>query len=449
MATTIDSQFPARVPDMPSAPTGLRRWVRDADIDRAVLPLTIVFLTYGTRDALTGVFRYWLPKFHLAGAWFIPDFMSFLVVAYFVWVMAIRRQSAWAILFSISVFVSAILGWIFMASSAVALLSSVKLMSPLFVGLAFAGRSIAERKWACYFMFMLAVVSTVGLLCSPLFDYPWVGMAVETFGQTKAVGRVWWSGGAIRYGGFAGDSTMAAYMCLFPLVIVHRHISPRLVLLMAGPVGLALHLSTSKTAIGCGVLFAAYYLLVVLPGLRKDDGERRRELTRLFAKWSFVLVPVPFILMLALGGTDLTKIDPMLFSMQDRINNTWTFPFTYLAQNFPIGLITGCGLGCFTYPMEYTQLAYLMVPVDNFYVATYVMLGVPFILFVIGMFTATIKSMDNEKLTLMALLNVYVITVQCYGPSTATIVMGYAFSDMFLNHTRQWKRRHRAGSAAA
>ncbi len=444
MATTIDPHLlPAG-----TSPSPLRRWIQDADLDRAMLPLTIVFLSYATRDALTGVFRYWLPKFHLAGVWFIPDMMSFVVMAYFIWVVAFRRQSAWAILFSASIFVSTILGWIFMSSSSVALLSSVKLMSPMFVGLAFVGRSIADRKWACYFMFALAVISTIGLLCSPLFDYPWVGMAVETFGQTKAVGRVWWSGGAIRYGGFAGDSTMGAYMCLFPLIIVHRHISPKLILLIAGPVGLALHLSTSKTAIGCGILFALYYVFVVLLGKRRADPARELRITRQLAKWSFVLVPVPFILMLALGGIDLTTIDPMLFSMQDRINNTWTFPFTYLAQAFPIGLITGCGLGCFTYPMEYTRLGYLMVPVDNFYVATYVMLGVPFILFVIGMFTATIKSTDREKLTLIALLNVYVVTVQCYGPSTATIVLGYAFSDMFRTQGRRWTRRKRVAAPA-
>ncbi|WP_294320401.1 hypothetical protein [uncultured Sphingomonas sp.] len=440
MATTIDTTlFPAAAPV-----AARRRWIRDADIDRAMLPLMVVFLTYATRDALTGVFRYWLPKFHLAGVWFLPDLMSFMVMAYFIWVIAFRRQSAWAILFSASVFVSTIIGWIFMSSSPVALLSSVKMMSPFFVGLAFVGRSLAERKWACYFMFALSVISTVGLLGSPLFDYPWVGMAVETFGQTKAVGRVWWSGGAIRYGGFAGDSTMAAYMCLFPLIIVHRHISPKLILLMAGPVGLALHLATSKTAIACGVLFALYYVFVVLLGRKWGDAARELHLTRLLAKWSFVLVPLPFILMLALGGTDLTQIDPMLFSMQDRINSTWVFPFVHLGQNFPIGLVTGCGLGCFTYPMEYTRLGYLMVPVDNFYIATYVMLGAPFILFVVGMFTATIKSNDREKLTLIALLNVYVVTIQCYGPSTATIVMGYAFSDMFLTLGRTWTRRNRA-----
>ena len=38
-------------------------------------------------------------------------------------------------------------------------------------------------------------------------------------------------------------------------------------------------------------------------------------------------------------------------------------------------------------------------------------------------------------------MNVYAVTVQCYGPSTITIFVGYCMSDMFLTGTRRWKRR--------
>ncbi|MEH3041698.1 MAG: hypothetical protein PGN21_16785 [Sphingomonas paucimobilis] len=399
--------------------------------------LAVAFVSYGLRDAFTGPVRFFAAQYHLAFVWFIPDLMSFAAVGYFVWFMAIRRESAWGLLFSINVFISLIIGWIFMTAPPAALFSAVKMMSPIFLGFAFAGRSVTEVRWATHAFLILAILSGIGLLFSPYVDYPWTGMSVETFGQTKAVGRVWWSGGAMRYGGFAGDSTMAAYMTLFPFILVARQYPKSLIIPLMIPLGYALYLSTNKTAMGCAAIFAAYYFTFEIFKVFDRELEVRKTLTR----YSFLLVLVPFILMIGLSGVNLEKIDPALFSMQDRINSTWVFPFIYLADVFPIGLITGCGLGCFVYPMDYTALGFMRVPVDNFYVSTYIMLGFPFILFVIGAWLGVEKSDNREKLTMLFLMNIYAVTVQCYGPSTITIFFGYCFSDMFLTGTRVWRRR--------
>ena len=201
--------------------------------------------------------------------------------------------------------------------------------------------------------------------------------------------------------------------------------------------------SNSKTAMLIAILFILYFF--VSPSWEKRGLLHAR--TSMLAKWSFMLVSVPFILMFLLGGVDLSSINPTLFSMQDRINNTWQFPFTALADIAPYAIITGCGLGCFTYPMLTTGLAGLYVPVDNFYIATYLMLGLPFVITIVGMGTAAWKSQDIDKLLLMAMMNVYSVTVQCYGPSTATIMIGYAFSDMFLTRAVQWKRKNAEAKA--
>lgn len=404
--------------------------------------LAVAFVSYGFRDAFTGPVRFFAAQFRLEFIWFLPDLMSFVAVGYFVWFMAIRRESAWGLLFSINVFLSLIIGWIFMSAPFGAVFSAIKMMSPIFLGFAFAGRSVNEARFASHIFLTLAILSAIGLLLSPYVDYPWTGMAVETFGQTKAVGRIWWAGGAMRYGGFAGDSTMAAYMALFPFVLVSGSYSKKVILPLMIPIGYALYLSTNKTAMGCAGIFLAYYIVFNLTSLKDEDLSVRKFL----AKYSFLLVCVPFILMIALGGIDLQRINPTLWSMQDRINNTWVFPFTYLSENFPIGLISGCGLGCFVYPMEYTPLRDLRVPVDNFYVSTYIMLGLPFFVFVFGAMLGVAKSQIKDKLLLIFLMNIYAVTVQCYGPSTITIFMGYCISDMFLTGARSWRRRHRTAT---
>ncbi|WP_156352807.1 MULTISPECIES: hypothetical protein [unclassified Sphingomonas] len=420
-----------------------RSLTRSAELSRLKLTLlAIAFVSYGFRDAFTGPVRYYLAHAKLAFIWFVPDMMAFAAVAYFVWYIAIRRNSAWGILFSVNIFLSLIIGWLFMSANAAALFSAVKMMSPIFLGFAFAGRSINELRWARYSFLLMSALSVLGLLLSPYVDYPWTGMSVETFGQTKAVGRVWWSGGAVRYGGFAGDSTMAAYMALFPFILVCTHYRKWFTFLATPIIGYALYLSTNKTAMGCGIIFLAYYLIFEVLTDPKNNELYRKKLTQ----YSFALVLVPFILMIALSGIDLQKINPSLFSMQDRINSTWVFPFIYLSNIFPAGLITGCGLGCFVYPMDYTSLGYLRVPVDNFYVSTYIMLGFPFAIFVIGAFLGVPNYKTRDKILLMFLMNIYAVTVQCYGPSTITVFMGYCFSDMFLTSVKNWKRRYLAPS---
>lgn len=229
---------------------------------------------------------------------------------------------------------------------------------------------------------------------------------------------------------------MAAYMMIFPYFMIHQNLSKFFNVVLWIVFSIALYLSNSKTAMLVSLLFIVYYLIEI-----SSNKDNFLEKIRLFAKYSFFLVPTPIILIIILGGMDLSKISPLLFSMQDRINTTWVFPFTALADISPPFIITGCGLGCFTYPMETTYLSYLMVPVDNFYLATYLMFGFPFIITIFGMFTASYKSKHMDKIVLMTLLNLYCVTVQCYGPSTATILIGYAFSDMFLKSPKGWKRK--------
>jgi hypothetical protein len=431
MATTFADDMPAR------------RWrsihatgaAAVSGVGAKAFPLIVaVMCMFAFRDMLTGSLRYFLSLAHLGVVWFIPDLLSFLIFVYFAWVIGWQQRSPFAILLVLSFFVSTVLGLVFMQTNGFAAFSAVKLFLPFFVGAALAGRSVMELRWARWTLTAIFVASIIGLLISPHVEFPWIGQALDNFGQVKRVGKVWWSGEKIRYGGFAGESTMAAYMCIVPYILVHRQFSRLVNIALWIPIYSALQISTSKTALITFIAFVAYYLYFEF---MKGN---RLTAARKIAALSFATVFIPFILMIFLGGFDLTSIDPTLFSMQDRISRTWVFPFTWLSENFPVGLIAGCGMGCFTYPMGYTSMAELLVPVDNFYVATYIMMGAPFIVLVIGMVMGVRKNTHHDKLALIAMLNLYAITVQCYGPSTSTIMLAYAFSDMFLPGAVGWRR---------
>lgn len=435
MATTIDS--------LPARTTVQRNWSTGANEELASKLLAGLFLMFAFRDTLTAVLRWSLALTHLSPLWFVPDLLSIGAFAYFTWNIAFRNRSPFGILLVLNTVTAAMIGYVFMSESPFALISSLKLFFPFYVGLALCGSDITQYKFVRYTMIGLMIVSIVGLILAPYFDYPWTGAQFENFGNNKEVGRVWWIDGVVRYGGLAGDSTMAAYMVVFPyLMLFHR--MPRWLNLALWPVIYwAVHISTSRSALLVAVCFAAYYTTaeILVPSLKKHDIERK------LAKLSFLCVPIPFVLIATLGGVDLAEISSSLFSLQDRINNSWQLPFTHLANLFPAGLFLGCGLGCFSYPMTYTDMAKYSVPVDNFYLSTYLMMGVPWLVFMVGMAMAPFRTKIRSKLVMIFILNVYTITIQCYGPSFATISIGYAFSDMFLSD-KPWHRRFRRSAAA-
>src|SRR5205807_7305222 len=122
-------------------------------------------------------------------------------------------------------------------------------------------------------------------------------------------------------------------------------------------------------------------------------------------------IPLPFFMIWAASGTAAIPHSTM-FSILDRINNSWQLPFVYLSQLMPIGLITGCGIGCFNYPQRlFSSLASYWVPVDNFYIGTYLMFVVPFAVFMLLVFRATMSVTDLYKLSLVFVVNIFTITV--------------------------------------
>ncbi len=403
-----------------------RRFRFDAD-EAVYLFLTVTFLLFAVRDGLTGSLRYLFELLHMQMLWFVPDLMAFVALGLFVYSQFGVKRNAIGIYLCVIFVISAATSVFFMNTTAFALFSSIKMFIPMFVGFCFYGRSVVERRWVRMVLWCICIASVIGLIINPYVEYPWVGQTINSFGMEREATKLWWQEGGVRYGGLAGDSTMAAYMAIFIFMLLSPYYSLTVNLVTFPFVVWAVLTSTSKTALGVVYLYIAIYAIAY--ALR--DRDRTLVFLRTVARWSFVCLLVPPVLMIALNGVDLGKIDPSLFSLQDRINNTWPGPFRTVAELFPAGVFFGCGLGCFSYPMDYTSMSIYNLPLDNFYMSTLIMMGIPFIPFVIAQFVAVRYARDPVKLTLMTMFNFYSVTIQCYGPSYATLMFGYIFSEMF------------------
>jgi len=163
---------------------------------------------------------------------------------------------------------------------------------------------------------------------------------------------------------------------------------------------------------------------------------KQRELAILkhLSKLSYLSILVPYVLIIFASGIDLTSINQKLFSMQDRINNSWVLPFQYMGELFPLGFTTGCGIGCFNYPQQLfpTAVQQFWVPVDNFYMGTYLMFGMPFLLL---LFLQVFKNNTDDpmKIVQTICMNLFGTTVLCYGPASSLILFGILFSNLFLS----------------
>jgi len=397
---------------------------------RIVLPAmfsleAIALAIYLIRDAFGGIIRYYSSILHLDALWFLPDIIAIPCIAQFFVHCIVRNRSLLASLVLLQMVLSLALGFL-MLGTFNALSSSFKMMLPVFVGFCFCDSNLGSYKRLLSLIAGILYLSVFGVFLSKYFAMPWVGFKYESFGAVREAGKLWWAFQDQRLTGFAAENTMAAFFILVSFAMTSIRKSTWWCVIVGGISIYAVRLTTSKTTMMVLVLYLVLLLIVrMLP-------ERDRFRTvRLLALWSFAAMLIPFFLIILASGTSYTPHD-LLYSMQDRINNSWQKPFVYLSQLMPIGLVTGCGIGCFNYPQKlFSALSPYWVPVDNFYIGTYLMFGVPFIYFMLLVVRATLTVKDVYKLSLIFVVNVFTITVLNYGPATGLLIIALAFSEVF------------------
>ena len=383
--------------------------------------------TYLIRDAFGGVIRWGTSILHVDPLWYLPDFIALLCLAQFVIHCILRNRSTMATLVLVQVMLSLVLGYIMLGTGNAAV-SAFKMMLPIVVGFCFCDSSLGSYRKLLTVIAATFYLSVIGVILTKFYPMPWIGYKYESFGAVREAGRLWWAYGGDdqRLMGFAADNTMAAFFILISFAITSIRKSTTWCLLFGGIAVYTIRLTTSKTTM---IVLVLYLLLLVL--VRMLPEKARFPAIRNIALWSFASIFVPFFMIVLASGTAAIPHSTM-FSILDRINNSWQLPFVYLNQLMPIGLITGCGAGCFNYPQKlFSPLASFWVPVDNFYIGTYLMFGMPFVAFMVMVFRATFGATDVYKLTLIFVVNLFTITVLNYGPASGLLTIALSFSEVF------------------
>lgn len=383
---------------------------------------------YYLRDCFAGFFRYTFQNLGANSLWFIPDGMAFLCVGLFIIRHILIAKNLIASMTVIWMMISFVVAYFFFRDS-LAVASGLKMIVPVFVGFCFCMRPVNEMKAVRYLFYVVFVFSCIGVVWNSFGPLAWEGYAYEGFGVgERAASRQWWiAGGIPRLGGFAADSTMAGFFLMagYAVLAVNMKIAMRLIV---GVVAIYVtYITTSKTN-----LVAILFIFAILSFSWILGKQKELKLLKSIAKYSYLTILIPYILIILLNGVDLTDISQSLYSMQDRINNSWVLPIVYMADLFPPGFVTGCGAGCFNYPMDLfpTAVQQYYVPVDNFYYGSYLMFGIPFLLF-LARHSFTQRPSDPAVIISTIAMNLFAITILCYGPASSLLLFGIIYSGNF------------------
>lgn len=385
-------------------------------------------LCYLSRDAFAAIWR-WL--FDIGGvpiAWFAFDVAGFAALIAFGWTFALKRGSFFGLYAVALLPVSVVVAALVVDTDPAFLGAAVKMILPLYAGWCIAGCDLPAMPRLRRCLVLICLASIAGIALDAVIDFPWSGLALDQFGVSKTVDKVWWIDSVARVGGFAGESTAAAAVALFAWLLVHRKLAPARSVSLGLCVVAACLVATSRTAAGVAVLATVWVAAEawVLTSLRPVRAHRT------LAAGSFALVFLPLALVASASAFSFADISPSLTSFEQRIEASWQYPFTLLADRSPMSLATGCGLGCLNFPARYSDWAGLLQPVDNFYILCFAMFGLFFIPLLTGMILTVLREADRTRLLLIAALNLYTFFLEGFSPGFTLFTIGYATSGMHL-----------------
>ncbi len=385
-------------------------------------------IAYLLRDTFGVVWRWALDWVGIPQAWFIVDVIGCAALVAFTVECGLRRRSAFALYALALLPVSLLVAAGTVDASPAYLASATKMILPLYAGWLLAGVNLAAMPRVRAILLAACLLTMAGIWLDTVVVFPWQGFSVEQFGVTKAVDKVWTIQAVDRIGGFAGESTAAAAIAVFTYLMVHRSVRPLTALMLGIAVVVACYVTTSRTALAVASVTVAYVMTEAFLLARLRDHGAHRALA--FGSLAIVVLPLALV---ALSSTiRFDTITPSLASFQQRIESSWQYPFLMLQDRSPASLLSGCGLGCMTFPMKYSAWSNWLQPVDNFHIVNFAMFGIGYLPLLVGMVVAAVREADRTKLMLLFALNLYTLSIEAFSPAFTLLAIGYATSGMCL-----------------
>ncbi len=376
---------------------------------------SIIYALLFIRDIAGGALRYYADIYGAKILWFFPDALCGLGFVVFSLRLVNRNKSGASILIFLWLVYSAL--GLFMTQSSLSVFSAAKMICPLFLGLCLGEfrETLLSRKKLSFFFFAVAVT---GIFLSQDIRFPWVGYTTSAFGIARtATAETWFGYNEVRLAGFAARNSSAACVVMLSAILLLKNMRPLFSVLIASAAFYAIYLTTGRTS-GVALFVFCFMLLIHKLGLK-------RLFRFMFVSFSSLFYLSPFVIPLLTLGIERTDVPSWAASLIDRAKEVWVAPYSFIFENFPVGFITGLGLGSVAFPADFSKSLRLAFNfTDNFMFANYLMFGVVAIVVTPILIKGSFKKLNiNDKAIFIALI-VYGTTLDGYGTSIFGFLMG-------------------------
>jgi hypothetical protein len=398
-------------------------------ISKNIVGLTAALVV--ARDLLAGPGRYYLDVVGLSYAWFIPDAM--MIVAAAVAFISGRSTKNAVVLMSIFLyFLFETIYGSFTVRSVEATISGVKLAVPLFFGI------VVGRGVLAYFENILVSLISFAVICLAIIyntanEFIWTDYALIVGDIQKSAAASRWFEGEARIAGLQADSTMAGFACLITAYFAAQRLSFFYRVILLAVAGYCINVTTSRTALVSLIVWVLYDVSIFV--MRRGVGLSYSQCVKfLYVIVSYSIIYVQVIAVIAFNNIHMDIIPSYLFSYYDRATFTWVDPFRTMAEEFfPHGYLFGFGVGMVGPPVNFANLPFVFLSyTDNFALATYLMLGVPGLIYLLHLIWRHGQvSQSKGALVLAAVLMYYGGTIEGFSNATYCMLVGALLSPLY------------------
>lgn len=323
------------------------------------------------REVFGGALRYYLDRFGLGLAWFIPDLILLAAIGNVILhylVNKVQDRYFYAILV-ISFFLSVgVISGYAHGNNTSSVVSAIKIALPLISTLIIYPHFLRSR-WFNIFLWAIFLLSIFGVFYNRSAEMPWTGYSISQFGLTRTASRLWWIEGENRLAGFGSGSAPTANIILLITLLITRNLSkiPWKIIVYGFSIA-AIYFTTSRTplmALCCAALVDLWP-----PKFGKTHNFDRIPLTILFL--IATMVPIAFS-MVVVFGDDIARYR---MSLLDRLNYTWPMVLSITYDSGWAGFLFGQGFGSFGSAAQYSgKYISPISAVDNFMLYMFALFG--------------------------------------------------------------------------
>ena len=375
-----------------------------------LIPVTLV--AYVGRDCAATLIQFLLNSLGLDFLWYVPDALGLVSVAFLLGISSTRSHTIFFTLIPMAIFYFCV--GLYVSESIASSLSALKMCLPLSAGLILRANYLSVR-WVRLALFSMLLISVIGIIFTYFSPLPYADLHFEGLDRTRTLQSDMFMYGERRPRGFAGDQHGAGFSIVAVTFLLSLNQSFRMTLILICLELPVIFITTSRSSLLAAIVF---YIIIFI--------HRKRAVFSAAVVVSCYLVLTPVMLSVVFSNIPLNDVPYEIRSLATRVAESWYLPFSYMGVLSPLAWLHGYGLGGVGYPLLLSSQPSYYVPVDNFFIGSYLIMGVIYVPVYVLSCLNVIYNSDFPRRCAFVVCTVFGQFIWGFGNSNFLILYGFA-----------------------